>query len=79
MKFITVDTYAELSKKAANIIAAQVISKDNCVLGLATGSTPVGMYKILADMNQKGEISFKDCKSFNLDEYYPLAPTHDQS
>ena len=79
MRLIRAKDYADVSRKAANIIAAQVTLKPDCVLGLATGSTPVGMYKILADMNQKGEISFKDCKSFNLDEYYPLAPTHDQS
>ncbi len=79
MRVIVCKNYEEVSKEAAKIFAAQVYMKPNSVLGLATGSTPVGMYKILADMNQKGEISFKDCKSFNLDEYYPLAPDHDQS
>ncbi len=79
MRVIVCENYEEVSKEAAKLFAAQVYMKPNSVLGLATGSTPVGMYKILADMNQKGEISFKDCKSFNLDEYYPLAPDHDQS
>ncbi len=79
MRVIVCKNYDEVSKEAAKIFAAQVYMKPNSVLGLATGSTPVGMYKILADMNKNGEISFKDCKSFNLDEYYPLAPDHDQS
>ena len=79
MRIIVCENADAVAKEAAKIFAAQVYMKPNSVLGLATGSTPVGMYKILADMNQKGEISFKDCKSFNLDEYYPLAPTHDQS
>ena len=79
MRVIICDNYEEVSKEAAKIFAAQVYMKPDSVLGLATGSTPVGMYKILADMNKKGEISFKDCKSFNLDEYYPLAPDNDQS
>jgi len=79
MRIIVCENAEAVAKEAAKIFAAQVYMKPNSVLGLATGSTPVGMYKILADMNQKGEISFKDCKSFNLDEYYPLAPTHDQS
>jgi glucosamine-6-phosphate deaminase len=79
MRVIICENAQEVAKEAAKIFAAQVYMKPNSVLGLATGSTPVGMYKILADMNQKGEISFKDCKSFNLDEYYPLAPDHDQS
>ena len=79
MRVIICDNYEEVSKEAAKIFAAQVYMKPDSVLGLATGSTPVGMYKILADMNQRGEISFKDCKSFNLDEYYPLAPDNDQS
>ena len=79
MRIIVCENAEAVAKEAAKIFAAQVYMKPNSVLGLATGSTPVGMYKILADMNQKGEISFKDCKSFNLDEYYPLEPTHDQS
>ncbi len=79
MKFITVKTYEELSKIAADIIAAQIILKDNCVLGLATGSTPVGAYKNLIKKVQDGEISFKNVTSVNLDEYVGLDGSHDQS
>ena len=79
MKFITVKTYEELSKKAADIIAAQVIMKPNCVLGLATGSTPVGTYKNLAEKNKAGEIDFSTVTTVNLDEYAGLEGTHDQS
>ncbi len=79
MKFITVKTYEELSSKAADIIAAQIIMKPNCVLGLATGSTPVGTYKKLAEKNKAGEIDFSAVTSVNLDEYEGLDGTHDQS
>ena len=79
MKFITVKTYEELSSKAADIIAAQIIMKPNCVLGLATGSTPVGTYKKLVEKNVKGEIDFSNVTSVNLDEYEGLTGTHDQS
>lgn len=79
MKFITVKTYEELSAKAADIIAAQIIMKPNCVLGLATGSTPVGTYKKLAEKNKAGEIDFSAVTSVNLDEYEGLDGTHDQS
>ena len=51
--------YAAMSRRAANLIAAEVIRKPNCVLGLATGSTPVGAYKQLAVWNQQGDLSFK--------------------
>ncbi len=79
MKLITVKNYEELSHKAALIIASQIISKPNCVLGLATGSSPVGTYKELIEMNKKGDIDFKDVTSVNLDEYVGLDGTHDQS
>ncbi len=71
--------YASMSRRAAHIIAAEVIRNPSCVLGLATGSTPVGAYKRLAEMVAEGDISFKNVKSVNLDEYKGLAPTHDQS
>ena len=71
--------YDTLSMKAAQIIAAQVNQKPDCVLGLATGSSPVGLYKKLIEMYENGEIDFKDVKSYNLDEYYPLSPENDQS
>ena len=71
--------YNAMSRRAANIIAAQVLSKPDCVLGLATGSSPVGTYKELIEWYKQGDISFKEVRSVNLDEYYGLAPTHDQS
>ena len=79
MNYITVKTYDELSKKAAQIIASQIIMKPNCVLGLATGSSPVGTYKELIKMNQNGELDFSTVTSVNLDEYVGLDGTHDQS
>ena len=56
-----------------------MIRKPDCVLGLATGSTPVGTYRQLSAWNQKGDFSFKDVRTVNLDEYLGLPPTHDQS
>ena len=79
MKFIKVDNYEQLSRHAANIIAAQVISKPKCILGLATGSSPLGTYANLAEMCDKGELDFSTVKSVNLDEYVGLDGTHDQS
>ena len=79
MRFITVNNYEELSRKAANIIAAQIISKPNCVLGLATGSSPVGAYQELAKMNKAGDIDFSEVTSVNLDEYVGLDGSNDQS
>lgn len=71
--------YNAMSRRAAAIIAAQVVAKPDCVLGLATGSSPVGTYQNLVAWNKQGDISFKEVRSVNLDEYYGLAPTHDQS
>ncbi len=79
MKFITVNTYEELSEKAADIIAAQMIVKPNSVLGLATGSSPVGAYKRLIADNKAGKIDFSEITSVNLDEYVGLDGTNDQS
>ncbi len=79
MRVIVCENYEEVSKEAAKIVASQLILKPDSVLGLATGSTPVGMYNILAEKNKAGEIDFKAVKSFNLDEYYPMAADHDQS
>ena len=79
MKFVTVKTYEELSNKAADIIAAQIIVKPNCVLGLATGSSPVGTYKRLIEDNKNGKIDFSAVTSVNLDEYVGLDGTNDQS
>ena len=71
--------YQAMSLRAAHIIAAEVYRKPDCVLGLATGSTPIGTYKNLVAWNKAGELSFKEVRSVNLDEYKGLAPTHDQS
>lgn len=79
MRVIVCENYDELSKEAAKIMAAQVHLKPNCVLGLATGSTPVGAYKELINMYKSGEIDFKDVTTFNLDEYFPISRKNDQS
>ena len=79
MNFITVKTYEELSRKAANIIGAQVISKPDCVLGLATGSSPIGTYKELIARYESGDLDFSKVTSVNLDEYIGLDGNHDQS
>ncbi len=79
MNFITVKSYDELSVKAANIIASQIIMKPNCVLGLATGSSPVGTYKELIKKCNAGELDFSTVTSVNLDEYVGLNGDHDQS
>ena len=71
--------YDEMSKKGAEIIAELLKAKPEASLGHATGGTPVGMYKELIEMNKKGEISFKQVSSYNLDEYYPIEKTNNQS
>ena len=79
MNLIVTKDYQAMSAKGADIISAVLTLKGNCVLGLATGSTPVGMYSELAERNKEGKISFKDVTTVNLDEYYPLSPENDQS
>lgn len=79
MEFIKVENYEQLSEKAAKIIADVIISKPNCVLGLATGSSPVGTYKKLIEMNNSGNLDFSKVTSINLDEYEGLDGEHDQS
>ncbi len=79
MKFIEVETYAELSKLGADIIAQVVKSKKDAVLGLATGSSPIGIYKNLIEMNTSGELDFANVTSINLDEYLGLDGNHEQS
>lgn len=71
--------YQSMSRQAANIISAQVILKPDCVLGLATGSTPVGAYQQLIQWYGKGDLSFARVRSVNLDEYLGLSPDHPQS
>lgn len=68
-----------MSRKAANIISAQIITKPNCVLGLATGSTPVGTYKQLVEWYNKGDLDFSEVSTVNLDEYKGLDHDNDQS
>ena len=60
---------ADMSREAANIISAQIIMKPDCVLGLATGSTPIGLYKQLIEWYQKGDLDFSEVRTVNLDEY----------
>lgn len=71
--------YKDMSRKAANIISAQVIMKPNCVLGLATGSTPIGTYDQLVEWYNKGDLDFSEVTTVNLDEYKGLPRTNDQS
>lgn len=79
MKFITVDTYDKMSRRAANIISAQVIIKPDCVLGLATGSSPLGTYRQLIEWYNKGDIDFSAVTTVNLDEYVGLDGNNPQS
>lgn len=78
MKFIKAKNYEELSQIAGKIIAEQVKEKPNCVIGLATGSSPVGTYKYLANECKKG-LDFSKVKTINLDEYVGLNGEHEQS
>lgn len=79
MRIIQAINYDDLSKKAANIMAAQVLLNPCGVLGLATGSSPIGLYKELINWCKRGELDFSGVKTINLDEYVGLAPQNDQS
>lgn len=79
MKIIRAKDYNDMSRKAANIISAQVIMKPNCVLGLATGSTPIGTYAQLVEWYQKGDLDFSEVTTVNLDEYKGLTRENEQS
>lgn len=79
MRLILCENYEDLSKQAAKLVASQVILKPDSVLGLATGSTPIGLYQNLIRYYQQGELDFSKIVSFNLDEYYPISPKNDQS
>ena len=79
MKIIRAKDYNDMSRKAANIISAQVILKPDSVLGLATGSSPIGIYEQLIKWYNKGDVDFGGCTTFNLDEYRGLTPDHEQS
>lgn len=79
MKFIEVDSYKKLSRQAANIISAQIIIKPDSVLGLATGSSPLGIYSQLIEWYNKGDVDFSAVTSVNLDEYVGLEGSNEQS
>ena len=79
MKIIKASDYDHMSRAAANIISAQVILKPDCVLGLATGSTPVGTYEELIRRYEQGDLDFSQVTSVNLDEYKGLPGDNDQS
>lgn len=79
MRIFKAKDYKDMSRKAANIISAQIIMKPDCVLGLATGSTPIGMYDQLVEWYKKGDLDFSEVRSVNLDEYKGLSKENDQS
>lgn len=79
MRVIWAKDYPDMSRKAANIISAQVILKPDSVLGLATGATPVGIYAQLVEWYQKGDLDFSGVATVNLDEYFGLSPSDGQS
>lgn len=79
IKVIRTRDYDDMSRKAANVIAAQVIAKSDSVLGLATGSTPIGLYRNLIQGYENGDLDFSQVRSVNLDEYQGLDREHDQS
>ena len=79
MRIIIADNYEEMSKRAAAMVSSQVILKYDSVLGLATGDTPLGMYKELIKLYENKEVDFSDVTTFNLDEYYKLSKENIQS
>ncbi len=79
MKIIKAKDYKDMSRKAANIISAQIIMKPHCVLGLATGSTPIGTYDQLVEWYKKGDLDFSEVTTVNLDEYKGLTRENEQS
>lgn len=79
MKIILTKNYAELSKKSAEIIISQVKSKKNSILGLATGSTPIGTYKAIIEMHKNRQVSFENIHTVNLDEYRGISRDNSQS
>lgn len=79
MKIYRTENYEEMSRKAANIISAQIILKPDSVLGLATGSTPIGIYNQLVKWYEKGDLDFSQVTTVNLDEYKELSGEDEQS
>ena len=79
MKVIVCKDYAEMSRRAADVFVDYIKANPTGILGLATGSSPEGIYECLIEDNKAGKIDFSGIKSYNLDEYYPIEPTHEQS
>ena len=79
MRILVCENYEEMSKKAAQMILSQVTLKPDSIIGLATGSTPIGMYQELIRLYKEGLIDFSEVRTFNLDEYYNLPKSNDQS
>ena len=79
MRIVIEPVYEQMSRTAAAIVADLVQRKPNCVLGLATGSTPVGLYRELIRLSFEEDLDFSNVTTFNLDEYFRLSPEHDQS
>ena len=79
MRIYKAKDYEEMSRKAAGIVSAQIIMKPDCVLGLATGSTPVGLYKQLIEWYRNGDLDFSAVRTVNLDEYKGISRENDQS
>lgn len=79
MRIYEAKDYQDMSRKAANILAAQVILKPDCVLGLATGSSPIGTYDQLVEGYARGDLDFSEVKTVNLDEYIGLDHGNEQS
>ena len=79
MRIYVTENYQEMSRQAANILSAQIILRPDCVLGLATGSSPIGTYDQLVEWYKKGDLDFSEVKTVNLDEYRGLTRDNDQS
>lgn len=79
MQIKVVENYAEMSRAAADIFRDVINAKPDCVLGLATGDTPIGLYNCMTEDFGAGKLDFSKVTTVNLDEYYPIAPDNDQS
>ena len=79
MQVKIVENYEQMSREAANIFADVIADNKKCVIGLATGDTPIGLYNCMIEDHKSGKIDFSEVRSVNLDEYYPIAPDNDQS
>ncbi|UFJ41444.1 glucosamine-6-phosphate deaminase [Brevibacillus humidisoli] len=79
MKLQVFDNYDQVSRRAAEIVIEESRKHPQLVLGLATGSTPIGLYREMVQVYQRGQLDFSEATTFNLDEYYPITPDHPQS